>query len=170
MGAWYGSPVRAVKRRVDFNHMSEKNGRGKTERQEKYKIILVRYLAASAFFAVFALVYYRFSHEIRSPWMTWLFAWPLIMGAVPAVLEYLGILPGSGEESGDGEEIGGQQKDFYRFGIAALTSASLLRGILRIAGTDSTFVDYLFMAGAVMAAAGAVTYFLKVRRPDGKDS
>ena len=150
--------------------MSVKTSWEKTERNLQYKKILVRYLAASAFFAVFALVYYRFSHEIRSPWMTWLFAWPLIMGAVPAALEYLGILPGSGEKSEDGQEAGGQQKDFYRFGIAALTSASLLRGILRIAGTDSTFVDYLFIAGAVMAAAGAVSYFLKVRRPDGKDS
>ena len=151
-------------------HMSVKTSSRRAERHRKSKIILVRYLAASVFFAVFALVYYRFSHEIRSPWMTWLFAWPLIMGAIPAALEYLGILPGSGEVSGDGQEAGGQQKDFYRFGIAALTSASLLRGILRIAGTDSRLVDYLFIAGIVMAAAGAVTYFLQVCRPSGKKS
>lgn len=150
--------------------MNEKTGRGRAERHRQYKKILVRYLAASAFLAVFALVYYRFSHEIRSPWMTWLFAWPLVMGAVPAALEYLGILPGSGDVSVDGQEAGGQQKDFYRFGLVSLTFASLLRGILRIAGTDSRLVDYLFIAGAVMAAAGAVTYFLRVLRPAGRES
>lgn len=132
-----------------------------------YKTILIRYLAISAFCAVFSIVYDQFSHDVRSPWMTWLFVWPLVMGAIPAVLEYFGILPGTGEVFEGKEEIGGIQKDVYRFGIAALTCASLLRGVLKIAGTDSRLVGYLFAAGALMSAAGAVSYFAAVRKEAG---
>lgn len=144
--------------------MSRKAGGNMAEEQKRYKKILIRYLLISAFCAVFYLIYNRFAHEVHSPWMTWLFAWPLVLGAFPAALEYLGILPGTGSGFRNRPEIGGQQKDIYRFGIAALTVASLLKGILKIAGTDSIYAGYLLYAGILMAAGGAVSYFAAIRK------
>ena len=144
--------------------MSRKAGGNTAEEQKRYKKILIRYLLISAFCAVFYLIYNRFAHEVHSPWMTWLFAWPLVLGAFPAALEYLGILPGTGSGFKNKPEIGGQQKDIYRFGIAALTVASLLKGILKIAGTDSIYAGYLLYAVILMAASGAVSYFAAIRK------
>ncbi len=144
--------------------MSRKAGGNTAEEQKRYKKILIRYLLISAFCAVFYLIYNQFAHEVHSPWMTWMFAWPLVLGAFPAALEYLGILPGTGSGFKNKPEIGGQQKDIYRFGIAALTVASLLKGILKIAGTDSRYAGYLLYAGILMAVGGAVSYFAAIRK------
>lgn len=150
--------------------MSLKKDRMPLEERKKYRTILIRYLLISAFCLVFYLIYNRFAHDIHSPWMTWLFAWPLVLGAVPAALEYLGILPGTRRTLAKGEEIGGMQKDLYRFGVAALTVSSLLRGILKIAGTDSRYARFLLLAGLVMTVAGAVSYFAAVAKSSGKRS
>ena len=199
--------------------MGSASGHDTDERQKRAKIILVRYLCISAFCLLFFIIYNHFSHEIRSPWMTWLFAWPLVLGAVPAALEYLGLLPGCGAAAGEGgerrsaereaggrgdrgrksenrrsaereaggrrdrgrkeegrtregqesmdRETGGIPRDIYRFGIAALTCASLLKGILEIAGTDSVFADLLLAAGFVMLLAGAAGYLMAVRKARG---
>ncbi|MDO5133326.1 MAG: hypothetical protein Q4D81_10130 [Eubacteriales bacterium] len=189
--------------------------------------ILIRYLVISAFCGGLALIYNYFSHGITSPWMTFLFAWPLLLGALPAALRVRGFFPGilSGKESsgragpnrgnssagnftqgnpgrenssqadssqgnscagnpsqgdpgredsgrdGNGaredeekEEKGWFGPDLYRFGIAALTVASLLTGILEIAGTDSDYPGFLRMAGAGMLAAGALLMIVSRRR------
>ena len=179
--------------------MGSASGHDTDERQKRAKIILVRYLCISAFCLLFFIIYNHFSHEIHSPWMTWLFAWPLVLGAVPAALEYLGLLPGCGAAVGEGgerrsaereaggrrdrgrkeevrtregqesmdRETGGIPRDIYRFGIAALTCASLLKGILEIAGTDSVFADLLLAAGFVMLLAGAAGYLMAVRKARG---
>jgi len=110
------------------------------------------YLGLSLFCLVFFLIYNRFSHGVHSPYMTYLFLWPLLMGAVPAFL--LGFLkedfpPGKHEEN------------LYFFGVETLTMSSLLRGILDIAGTASVFQRYLMAAGAFLSAAGLATWLTR---------
>ena len=56
-------------------------------------------------------------------------------------------------------------KDIYRFGTAAVTVASFLKGVLEIAGTDSFYPDVLRYAGAVMLVCGAAGFFF-VRHRD----
>lgn len=149
--------------------------------------LLLRYLAVSLFCLLFFAVYSHFSHGIRSFWMTFLFAWPLVLGGVPAVLILGGILSDTEEEAGPDNTIGnadqkkkkeergpetpgqlwrsgGMQKDLYRFGIASVTAASLLKGILEIAGTDSPYPDLLLLAGILLLLTGAVFYLLNIRR------
>lgn len=127
--------------------------------------LAVRYLAVSAFCLLFSVVYSLFSHGIHSPWMRWLAAWPFVLGAVPALI-LAARRPGSQTAGGYRvkEEI---FKDIYRFGIAAVTVASLLKGILEIAGTDSLYPTVLLFAGAGMllfGAAGLLTEVWKKRQ------
>lgn len=125
--------------------------------------ILVRYLAITAFCLLVSLIYGHFSHGIHSFWMNWLAFWPLILGAVPAALSAADIFPfrGTTDERGAGEVM----KDIYRFGIAAVTVSSFLKGVLEIAGTDSVYPDVLRYAGAVMLVCGAAGFFF-VRHRD----
>ena len=44
-----------------------------------------RYLIAAAGCALFALIYAQFSHGVHSPFMTFMFAIPLVGGALPAL-------------------------------------------------------------------------------------
>ena len=114
------------------------------------KRILIRYLAVSAFCLLFSTVYGVFSHGIHSPWMSFLAAWPLVLGAVPAAGRLM-------INRRSGKKMPGTcvWTDIYRFGIAALTAASLLKGILEIAGTDSGYPGLLLCAGAAMLVIGA---------------
>jgi hypothetical protein len=59
--------------------------------------------------------------------------------------------------------MGNIQADIWRFGIAALTAAGLLKGILEIAGTESIYPDVLLAGGGLMLAAGAVLYLMLLR-------
>lgn len=153
---------------------------GNSEMKEKKNLIRrnsVRYVMIAAFCVVFAAVYGHFSHEIRSVWMSALFVWPLALGGLPALLQELGILPVFEEkpaapEAGPAADtglrdhslcMGNIQADLWRFGIAALTAAGLLKGILEIAGTDSIYPDFLLAGGGLMLAAGAVLYLMLLR-------
>lgn len=130
--------------------------------------ILYRYLAIAVFCLIVSVVYDRFSHGIHSIWMRCLALWPLILGAVPAFLEEREIFPfrkkqtdsRKSAEGADNENITTDSavdilRDIYRFGIAAVTAASFLNGVLEIAGTDSIYPDVLFFAGIVMLICGA---------------
>lgn len=123
--------------------------------------ILKRYILIALFCAVFSAVYSVFSHGIRSFWMTFLFLWPLLTGGLPALLQRMGVLPWF--EAGEGTGAG-LQSDLRHFGTAALTAASLLKGILEIAGTDSVYPDVLLWAGAVMYVAGWLFCLIGLRR------
>ncbi len=110
------------------------------------------YLAVSAFCVVFAWIYARFSHGVHSPFMTYLFAWPLLLGALPSLIGWLfpRIRP-MGRISGN----------LYPAGVAALTVSSLLRGILEIAGTASVYQSALTVVGSGFLAAGIAAYLLR---------
>lgn len=146
------------------------------ERKRIVRKILVRYAAVTAFCGIFSIIYNHFSHGIHSVWMSGLAAWPFILGLVPAVLLNRILFPAGESQTGDperkssgraseeGQGEDGEQpapppveilKDVYRFGIAAVTAASCLKGVLEIAGTDSVYPDLLFYAGLAMLIVGA---------------
>ncbi len=146
------------------------------ERKRTVRKILVRYAAVTAFCGIFSIIYNHFSHGIHSVWMSGLAAWPFILGLVPAVLLNRILFPAgesqtgaperksSGRASEEGQGEDGEQpapppveilKDVYRFGIAAVTAASCLKGVLEIAGTGSVYPDLLFYAGLAMLIVGA---------------
>ena len=109
---------------------------------------LAVYLGITVFCGIVFLIYDQFSHGVRSPYMTFLFGWPLVFGVLPALIRMLAKLP-------DPDIL---SKDIYNTGVAAMTFSSLLRGIFEIAGTASDYQTYLMGTGVILAAAGLLLY------------
>lgn len=116
----------------------------------RVKRIMLIYLFSSAFCLLIFLVYNIFSHGVLSFFMTFLFLWPLVLGVFPAFLLFLHMK---------------NKRVFlrscvplrlWRSGVAAVTMASLLRGVFEIAGTDSIHTAVLFAAGLGFLAVGGI--------------
>ena len=99
------------------------------------------YSCVAVFCLIFFLIYDQFSHGVHSPYMTWLFGWPLLLGAL--------------------RRPGWLSVRLYHSGVAALTVSSMLRGIFEIAGTASDYQQWLMIAGGLLLLGGVVTYFFK---------
>lgn len=109
--------------------------------------ILHIYAFATVFCFIFFLIYNQFSHGVHSPFMTFLFVWPLVLGLMPAAIRVKFLKP---------EKNGFWAANLYHSGVATLTVSSALKGILDIAGTTSDYQLYLMMAGFVLLIAGIV--------------
>ena len=81
--------------------------------------------------------------------MTFLFAWPLMLGAVPNA-----ILLVIYRFSGKSLHISHFALNAYYSGVSAVTASSMLRGIFDIAGNASVYQQWLMYAGAVMIGTG----------------
>lgn len=126
--------------------------------------IPLRYLVITVFCLIVSVIYSRFSHGIHSFWMKYLALWPFVLGFVPALLEAAELFPfGKNRDRGEKAEV---VKDIYRFGIAAVTVSSFLKGVLEIAGTDSFYPSVLLYAGGVMLLCGAVGLLIVSNRKD----
>ena len=107
----------------------------------------------SLFLTAFSLVYNMFSHGVHSPFMTFLFAWPLFLCALPAGICLLfSQVPGPSVIS----------SLFWQTGTAAVTVSSMLRGIFDIAGNSSVYQSALMAAGLFFLACGAILYLAGV--------
>ena len=107
------------------------------------------YLGISGFLGIFTIVYYHFSHGVTSPYMTFLFAIPLVAGCVSFILK---------KWFGPGNAV---SRNAYPSGIAALVMACMLKAIFDIAGNSSVFVPPLFLMGGGLLSIGAVSYFFR---------
>lgn len=111
------------------------------------------YLFVTVLCLVFSLVYNQFSYGVYSPFMTWLFMWPLVLGFFPgAFWEWCFQLRRPGRVA----------ENLYHSGVAAVTVSSLLRGILEIAGTASEYQEWLMWIGGIMLIAAVAAYLLKM--------
>lgn len=118
------------------------------------------YLILSAAAVVIDKVYGVFSHGVDSAAMTWMFLYPLLGGA----LFYFVIgrlIPHITKFSGYRVFL-----NIHNSGIAALTLASLLKGIFEIAGTNSPYLVYYYIVGGVFIAAGLISMFIIVINKD----
>ena len=122
--------------------VSEKNSK------DLRRLLLIS-AGCSVFCLVFFLVYDIFSHEVRSPYMTFLFAWPLVLCVIPcALLLLIPLLPGPSLIS----------SLLWNTGTAAVTVSSLLRGIFEIAGNSSVYQQILMNAGRFLLLGGFIMY------------
>ena len=81
--------------------------------------------------------------------MTYLFVWPLALGALPSFLCLkVRRIPGPSVLS----------SLLWNTGIAAVTVSSMLRGIFGIAGNSSIYQYLLMLAGFRFLAAGLIVY------------
>ncbi|MBD5512782.1 MAG: hypothetical protein HDR08_16280 [Lachnospiraceae bacterium] len=107
------------------------------------------YCGVTVFCGIFYLVYNRFSHGVHSPYMTWLFVWPLVLGVVPGVYW---------KWRRNIARPGGIPLNLYHSGVAAVTVSSMLRGIFEIAGTSSVYQEWLMQAGIIMLYGAILLY------------
>lgn len=122
------------------------------------------YLIASAIIAIASYIYGLFSHGVYSPFMTFAFMIPLVLGAAPHIA---GALCG---RSGKGERLrrvlsDGAACDAQLAVIATLTAGSLLKGALDIYGTTNR----LMMGYPVLAAAIVISVIIKTVRRRSAD-
>ena len=113
------------------------------------------YLAVTVLVAVFGIVYEHYSFGVYSNWMIYAFAFPLILGFVPALLYatvwHQSIVPML-------------SRKMWHAGIAVWTVGSLFTGVITIYGTDSVWSFVYAVAGAALLAAAI---FFNITGSDG---
>ena len=126
-------------------------------------------LGGTVFCLLFFLVYDRFSHGVRSPYMTYLFLWPLLLEVLPALVMTLfhnrhgfTALSDPSKETVDQPVTRVYAALFWHSGTAALTAGSALRGIFDIAGNASRFQKYLMIAGLVMLCISVILFIVSI--------
>lgn len=104
-----------------------------------------RYLFSSAGLLILHLIYAQFSHGVSSPYMTFMFLVPLLLGALPCfLLMYLrpDCVRSPGWQTGS---------CLYGGGMAAMVNGMMLRGVMDIAGTASPYlILFSLLGGALM--------------------
>ena len=111
-------------------------------------------LGCSVFFGIFTLIYYQFSHQVYSDYMTYLGLIPLVLGSLPAFIFWRKNIPAPGYLS----------YHMYFSGVAALTMASCLKGIFDIAGNSSVYQTYFMYFGIAITLLGVLLYGISLIR------
>lgn len=105
-----------------------------------------KYVFTTLFCIVFNYIYSIFSHGVSSPFMSYAFVFSLVLGVVGFTL--------FGRLNLDNRIA----VNLYNAGIATLTVGSILRGIIDIAGADTTYPAWYFFVGTVFVAIGGIMY------------
>lgn len=113
------------------------------------------WLGISVFCLIFYLIYSMFSHGVKSPYMTYLFAWPFILGFLPCIIIYV-----ISRIKHSVIHIDAISDNAFCSGVAALTVSSLLKGIFDIAGTASIYQTWLFYAGTALLIIGIIHFII----------
>lgn len=110
------------------------------------------YLLLSILCIIIDNIYALFGHGVTSASMTCMFLYPLLGGTLIFVLIALTV-PTAVKAFGFRLSF-----NLYNSGIAALTTASFLNGILEIAGADSPKTILFYLTGWSMTALGVLTF------------
>ena len=124
------------------------------DKKYTYKKTVFVYLAVSAFTFVINKVYAIFGHGVSSASMTWAFLYPFIGGVIFYLLIGL-MLPEINRFAG--YRI---MYNSYNSGIAVLTVGSILKGVMDIAGTSSSYLKLYTIIGYAFIVFGLVILIL----------
>lgn len=113
------------------------------------KKTVIFYVCTTLFLIAFNYIYSLFGHGVSSPFMTFAFGFSL----VPGVIGFL-VIGWMGVQSRTAYNL-------YNAGIATLIMGSLLKGILDIAGADTTYPVYYFIVGSLLVATGGLIYLFR---------
>ncbi len=116
--------------------------------KQKAKKMMLLYLAVTVFCGVFGSVYEYFGHGVFSPYMMYLFLFPLAGGMLVQLLFMVTKLPYPVPAA----------SRLYHAGLASLTVGSCMTGVFEIYGSASSLTKYYWYAGFVLIAAAAVYY------------
>ncbi len=106
------------------------------------KKTIIVYILVSIIAIIFTKIYYSFSHGINSNYMSFMFLYPLIGGALTFIVIYPKIKINKVKYKTIRISF-----NLYNTGIAILTTEGLLRGIFQIAGTSSDYMIYYSIFG-----------------------
>lgn len=109
--------------------------------RKKFLKTIVIFVISTIFAFIFNKVYGIFGHGVTSPYMTYMFLYPLVGGVLFYGIIMLFI-----------PSIVNKKKyrffyNIYNSGIAILTVGSLLRGVMEIAGTSSFYLMVYTLIG-----------------------
>ena len=123
------------------------DGRSVSRRKDRsvWLVSARRYATAAVLCALFSTVYESLSHGVLSLWMIALFAYPLALGMVPALVAHI-------------VRIGDEPlaRELWACGVTTFAMGSCLRGVLEIYGTTSTLVAPYPSVGLGLLALGAL--------------
>lgn len=107
------------------------------------------YLILTVVTVIIEKIYRLFGHGVASPSMTWMFLYPLAGGLLIYLVSRARVRIGTDERFRSFFNL-------YHSGIATLTVASFLMGVLEIAGTDSVYLPYFYIVGFGMVLLGSL--------------
>ena len=110
----------------------------------KTKTTVEIYVFTTLVCIAFNYIYSLFSHGVSSPFMSYAFVFSLVLGVVGFTV--------FGRLNLDNRIA----YNLYNAGIATLTVGSILRGIIDIAGADTTYPVYYFFVGTLLIAIGGL--------------
>ncbi len=113
---------------------------------------IMPYIGITLFCVLFAYIYSLFSHGVTSPYMSYMFLYPLILGVVVGILCMI-------FKKNVSQYFFATH--FYHTGVAALLLSSMLRGIFDIAGTASIYQTILMAIGIFSIFCGIVSFIIK---------
>lgn len=115
---------------------------------------LLVWLCITGFCGVFSAVYEYFSHGVVSPFMVWLFAFPLIGGVLPTAIFTFSRLAVPHK----------QVRDAWRAGIATLSVGSCMTGIFEIYGSASPLVALYWFVGLLWIVGSGIVFLFSCYR------
>ena len=106
--------------------------------KKTYFFTIIIYIIASIFSVIFNAVYYQFSHEVSSKYMSLAFLYPLCLGAVVyGVMFFINWF----------DKV---SYNAYNAGVATITMASILLGVNEIAGADTAYYKYFYIVSFIL--------------------
>lgn len=128
---------------------------GIREKKRKAGRQVIVYTCTALFCGLFSAVYEHFSHGVRSNFMIWLFAFPVLLGALPcAVIGLSRRLPFPSRQAAGAWDCG----------VTTLALGSCVRGVLDIYGTGSAYTAFYLPAGLALLGTGFLFYLRGVRQ------
>ena len=109
---------------------------------------LLIWLCITLFCGLFSFVYESFSHGVFSPFMVWLFLFPLIGGVLPAAA--FTVLRCAA--------VSQWIRRIWRAGVATLTVGSCMTGIFEIYGSDAPLLTWYWYVGFFWILIAAIAY------------
>lgn len=101
------------------------------------------YLGIAGLCGLFSLVYEANSHGVISGWMVWLFAWPLLGGALPYAMFARFLSKKS--------TLVSWVRMAHHGAVACATVGGCVTGVLQIYGTSSAWIDAYWVAAIILA-------------------
>jgi len=106
------------------------------------------YLGVAGFCGLFSIVYEANSHGVYSGWMIFLFAWPLMCGALPYAL--------IARFNHVTSPHGAWGRLAHHGAVATATVGACLTGVFQIYGTSSEWVSLYWAAAVLLAVIAGV--------------